>query len=120
MGGDDEGDMDSEDSPASSSSPFAQSSATSQQQSTSTSAGPKKPDPKARPSNLSADQQKAWDEKDLGNEAYKKKDFDTALKHYEEAITLDPINVTYQTNKAGTVCYFSMPFNKLAELQRGK
>ena len=44
---------------------------------------------------------KAEREKVLGNEAYKKKDFDTALKHYNAAIDADPLNMSYLTNKAG-------------------
>lgn len=43
----------------------------------------------------------ALKEKDLGNEAYKKKDFATALKHYEEALMHDPTNMTYISNQAG-------------------
>ncbi|XP_062392311.1 stress-induced-phosphoprotein 1 [Sardina pilchardus] len=38
--------------------------------------------------------------KELGNEAYKKKDFETALKHYEEAVGHDPSNMTYLSNQA--------------------
>lgn len=40
-------------------------------------------------------------EKELGNAAYKSKDFETALKHYEEAIKHDPTNMTYISNQAG-------------------
>lgn len=46
----------------------------------------------------------AKNEKELGNVAYKKKDFETALKHYNKAVELDPTNMTYYTNIAG------MPF----------
>lgn len=100
MGADNDGDMDMDDE-SGGNSPFGQSSPFSQQSTQSASSAPKKPDSKARPANMSDDQQKAWDEKELGNDAYKKKEFETALKHYETAIGLDPINVTYQTNKAG-------------------
>lgn len=40
-------------------------------------------------------------EKELGNAAYKKKDFDEALIHYDRAIELDPSDITFLTNKAG-------------------
>uniref|UniRef100_A0A915JQ02 Stress-induced-phosphoprotein 1 n=1 Tax=Romanomermis culicivorax TaxID=13658 RepID=A0A915JQ02_ROMCU len=39
-------------------------------------------------------------EKESGNEAYKKRDFEAAHKHYDAAIKLEPTNITYQTNKA--------------------
>uniref|UniRef100_A0AC35TGC4 Stress-induced-phosphoprotein 1 n=1 Tax=Rhabditophanes sp. KR3021 TaxID=114890 RepID=A0AC35TGC4_9BILA len=38
--------------------------------------------------------------KTLGNESYKKKQFEDALKHYDEAIELDGTNIVYYTNKA--------------------
>lgn len=43
----------------------------------------------------------AVEEKEKGNAAYKKRDFSTALVHYDKAIELDPTNVTFLTNKAG-------------------
>ncbi|XP_078062812.1 stress-induced-phosphoprotein 1 [Mustelus asterias] len=62
---------------------------------------PKK-QPKAEPmeEDLPENKRKALKEKELGNEAYKKKDFETALKHYEQAVELDPMSMTYLTNKA--------------------
>lgn len=41
------------------------------------------------------------EEKELGNSAYKKRDFETALEHYAKAIELDPTNVSFLTNRAG-------------------
>ncbi|XP_068729564.1 stress-induced-phosphoprotein 1-like [Montipora capricornis] len=40
------------------------------------------------------------EEKELGNAAYKKKDFETALEHYGKAIELDPTNASFLTNRA--------------------
>nr|4GCN_A Chain A, Protein STI-1 [Caenorhabditis elegans]4GCN_B Chain B, Protein STI-1 [Caenorhabditis elegans] len=39
-------------------------------------------------------------EKDLGNAAYKQKDFEKAHVHYDKAIELDPSNITFYNNKA--------------------
>lgn len=50
---------------------------------------------------LVSDPDQALKEKELGNAAYKKKEFDTALKHYEEALKHDPTNMTYLSNQAG-------------------
>ena len=44
---------------------------------------------------------KALQEKELGNAAYKKRDFETAHAHYDKALELDSTNVTFLTNKAG-------------------
>ncbi|CAK9301983.1 unnamed protein product [Gordionus sp. m RMFG-2023] len=49
---------------------------------------------------LSDDQIKALKEKDLGNEAYKNKNFEMAINHYDKAIELDPKNIIFLTNKA--------------------
>lgn len=43
----------------------------------------------------------ALKEKELGNTAYKNRDFEAALKHYEAAIKHDPTNMSYISNKAG-------------------
>lgn len=45
--------------------------------------------------------QLALAEKDLGNQAYKKREFDVALGHYDKAYELDNTNITFLTNKAG-------------------
>ncbi|KAI1719313.1 tetratricopeptide repeat domain-containing protein [Ditylenchus destructor] len=44
--------------------------------------------------------EQALKEKNLGNEAYKKKDFVTAHAHYDKAIGADPTNMTFYNNKA--------------------
>lgn len=56
-----------------------------------------KPDPLA---GLTDSQKEAIKEKEKGNEFYKKKEFESAIAHYDKAIELDPINITYLTNKA--------------------
>ncbi|VDP04904.1 unnamed protein product [Soboliphyme baturini] len=48
----------------------------------------------------SDEKKKAMQQKQLGNEAYKKKDFATAHQHYEKAIELDPTNITFYSNNA--------------------
>jgi len=42
----------------------------------------------------------AVSEKELGNEAYKNRNFETALQHYGKASELDPTNMVYRTNIA--------------------
>jgi len=46
------------------------------------------------------DKEEAKREKEKGNGFYKKKDFDNAIKHYDNAINLDPENMVYYNNKA--------------------
>ncbi|KAJ8767688.1 hypothetical protein K2173_018246 [Erythroxylum novogranatense] len=43
---------------------------------------------------------KAVKEKELGNAAYKKKDFGTAIEHYTKALELDDEDISYLTNRA--------------------
>jgi len=70
----------------------------------------KKTEPE-KPKNISpADQ-----EKEKGNAAYKAKDFETALQHYDKAIELDSTNMSYILNKAAV--YFEMgDFAKCIEM----
>lgn len=42
----------------------------------------------------------AQKEKELGNAAYKKKDFETAIQHYTKAMDLDDEDISYLTNRA--------------------
>lgn len=50
--------------------------------------------------NLPENKKLAKREKDEGNAAYKKKDFDTALVHYSKAIEHDPTDITFYSNIA--------------------
>jgi stress-induced-phosphoprotein 1 len=45
--------------------------------------------------------EEAGKEKELGNAAYKKREFEKALEHYDKAWELDPTNASILTNKAG-------------------
>lgn len=45
----------------------------------------------------------ALKEKELGNAAYKQRDFEEAIRHYDKAIELDPNNIVFYNNKAGRV-----------------
>ena len=50
--------------------------------------------------------QSAGDAKARGNAAYKKKDFDTAIKEYEAAIELDGSDMTFYNNMGGLLCFW--------------
>lgn len=52
---------------------------------------------------MDTNQQEAVAEKDLGNKAYKAKDFATAHTHYDKAIELDPKNIVFYTNKSAAL-----------------
>lgn len=47
-----------------------------------------------------AEKEQAMREKELGNEAYKKKNFEAALQHYNKAIELDSTDITFYNNVA--------------------
>ena len=55
------------------------------------------PEPEAA---LSDEVKRSLEEKEKGNAAYKAKDFETAVAHYDAAIALDPTNISFITNKA--------------------
>ncbi|CAB3369244.1 Hypothetical predicted protein [Cloeon dipterum] len=61
-----------------------------------------KPEPKVEKMDTSPpkDLSEAQREKELGNAAYKKKEFETALVHYNKAVELEPQEITYLNNIA--------------------
>ncbi|XP_015608933.1 stress-induced-phosphoprotein 1 [Cephus cinctus] len=66
---------------------------------------PPKPKPEPKPEkneeeNLPPEKREALKEKVLGNEAYKKKNFEVALEHYNKAVELDPTEITFLLNIA--------------------
>ncbi|XP_076239622.1 stress-induced phosphoprotein 1 [Calliopsis andreniformis] len=69
---------------------------------------PEPPKPKQEPpkpqkkeeDNLPPEKREALTEKQLGNEAYKKKNFEEALAHYNRAVELDPTEIIYLLNIA--------------------
>ncbi|XP_066518097.1 stress-induced-phosphoprotein 1 [Hoplias malabaricus] len=70
--------------------------------------------PPPKDEDLPENKRLALKEKELGNEAYKKKDFAAALKHYEEACKHDSTNMTYLSNQAAV--FFEMgEFDKCRE-----
>ncbi|TSL28166.1 Stress-induced-phosphoprotein 1 [Bagarius yarrelli] len=71
--------------------------------------------PPPKEEDLPENKRLALKEKDLGNAAYKKKDFETALKHYEEAFKLDPTSMTFLSNQAA-VFFEKGEFDKCREL----
>lgn len=85
------------------------------------------PEPEPEPMDLSEEKRsakqvkaEALKEKEAGNAAYKKKDFDTAIQHYTKALELDDEDISYLTNRAavylemGKVCFLFL-FSGLIE-----
>ncbi|XP_002509580.2 hsp70-Hsp90 organizing protein 3 [Ricinus communis] len=66
------------------------------------------PEPEPEPMDVITEEDKeakerkaqAVKEKELGNAAYKKKDFETAISHYTTALELDDEDISYLTNRA--------------------
>ncbi|KAG5061421.1 Hsp70-Hsp90 organizing protein 1 [Glycine soja] len=65
------------------------------------------PEPEPVPMELTGEEKdakqkkaEALKEKEAGNAAYKKKDFDTAIQHYTKALELDDEDISYLTNRA--------------------
>lgn len=62
---------------------------------------PKREEPKKEESKKSLSE--AEKEKQLGNDAYKRKDFDVAIQHYQKAIELEPKNLLFRSNLAAVL-----------------
>ncbi|XP_043722453.1 hsp70-Hsp90 organizing protein 2-like [Telopea speciosissima] len=68
----------------------------------------KQPEPEPEPEPVVLSEEKearerkahAQKEKEAGNAAYKKKDFETAIQHYTEAVELDDEDISFLTNRA--------------------
>jgi len=57
----------------------------------------------------------AEEEKNLGNECYRKKQFDQAIEHYDNALGINPEEINYINNKAA-VYYEMKSYDKCIEL----
>ncbi|XP_011498449.1 PREDICTED: stress-induced-phosphoprotein 1 [Ceratosolen solmsi marchali] len=60
----------------------------------------KKKESESKSEDILPERKEALDEKNLGNVAYKKKNFEEALKHYNKAVELDPLEIMYYLNIA--------------------
>ncbi|XP_069738715.1 stress-induced-phosphoprotein 1 [Phaenicophaeus curvirostris] len=76
---------------------------------------PAPPAPTPPPEELPENKKEAQREKELGNAAYKRKEFPAALAHYTRAEELDPSNMTYVTNQAA-VYFETGEFERCREL----
>lgn len=61
---------------------------------------PKEPEKPKPDENLPENKRLAKAEKELGNDFYKKKEFENALEHYNNAVTHDPTDITFYNNIA--------------------
>lgn len=73
-----------------------------------------KPPPPEPEENIAQNIKDARAQKELGNEAYKKKVFEKAHEHYNNAVTLDPTDITYHNNIAA-VYFEQKEFEKCIE-----
>lgn len=80
----------------------------------------KKPEPKKEPEpDLPENKRLARNEKELGNEAYKKKDFEMAIVHYNKAKEHDPTDITFFNNLAA-VYFEQKEYEKcISECEKG-
>lgn len=85
---------------------------------------PRKPEPKEEPKKetepeLPENKLLAKKEKEMGNEAYKKKDFQNAIEHYTKAIEHDPTDITFYNNLAA-VFFEQKEYEKcISECEKG-
>ncbi|KAH0791747.1 TPR Domain containing protein [Histomonas meleagridis] len=56
------------------------------------------PSPASTTEKLSGNRKEAEDEKNLGNADFRRGDYDSAMEHYNKAISIDPTNMIYYTN----------------------
>ena len=74
-----------------------------------------KPEPLQSTDSETQPSSQALEEKQKGNEAYKKKDFTTAHLHYDKAIELNPTEITFRNNKAA-VYFEQKDYDKCIEV----